>query len=73
MLAFSLWQSEDCFAAWAFAVDVSFSVTEFISSELKEIAEFFIFRASFGDISRHSPIKYISYKEHCRHKINDVK
>ncbi len=73
MLAFSLGQSEDCFALRAFAVDVSFSVTELIFSELEEIAELFVLGSPFCDITRHRSIKYVSYKSHSNEKICEVK
>ena len=37
---------ENCLAAWAFAVYVSFSVLPLIPSKLEEAAEFFVFHAT---------------------------
>ena len=57
-------QSEDCAAIWTLAVDVSFSVTELVSSEFEEVTELFILGASFCDVARHRSVKYVDNK--CR-------
>ena len=50
VLALGARQSEDCLAFGAFAVNVSFSVLEFVFAELEEAAEFFVFTASLDKI-----------------------
>ncbi len=51
MLAFSFRESQDCFTMGAFSVNVSFSVAELITAELKESAEFLIFASAFLYVS----------------------
>lgn len=52
MFAFCFRQSEDCLAVRAFFIDVSFSVSEFIFTELKESAEFLVFSSALLYIPR---------------------
>ena len=51
MLALSLGESENRLAGLAFTVDVSFTVTEFVFTKLKESAEFIIFTAARVDVT----------------------
>ena len=68
MLSLSLRQSEDCFAGGALAIDVCLSVSEFISSENKESAEFFVLLPSLCDIPRkHTEHHEVHQGERHRH------
>jgi hypothetical protein len=51
MLSLCFGQAKDSTAGAAFAVNVCFSVAEFISAELEKSAEAFIFTAACRDIS----------------------
>ena len=51
MLTFCFGEAKNGFTGFTFTVDVSFSVTEFIFSELKKSAEFIVFTASRVDVS----------------------
>ena len=53
VLTLCLRQAQNRFASLTFTVDVSFSVTKFVSSKLEESAEFIVFTTSFRYISRH--------------------
>ena len=51
MLSLGARKAKHRLASWAFIINVSFSVSEFISAELEEAAEFLVFSTSFFDIS----------------------
>ena len=51
MLSLCLRQTEDSVTVAAFAINVSFSVAEFISAELEKSAEFIVFTAARRDVS----------------------
>ena len=46
-------QAKNRFTSLTFTVDVSFSITKFVSSKLEESAEFIVFTPSFVYLSRH--------------------
>ena len=50
VLALGFGESENRLASWAFAVDVCFSVSEFVSSQLEESAEFCVLLSSCLDL-----------------------
>jgi hypothetical protein len=58
MLALCLWQTQHRTAIAAFAIYVGLAITEFISSELKESAEFFVFAAASRDVAREHSKEY---------------
>ena len=69
MLSLSLGQSEDCLTGGALAIDVCLSVSEFISSEDKEAAEFFVLLPSLCDIPRkHTEHHEVHQGKRHRHK-----
>ena len=51
MLALCARKAKHRLTSGAFIINVSFSVSEFISAELEEAAEFLIFSPSFFDVS----------------------
>ena len=51
MLALRFRQAKDCATSAAFAVNVCFSVAEFISAELEKSAEAFVFASASRDVS----------------------
>ena len=51
MLSFCLRKAENSLAGGAFAIDVGFSIAEFIALELEKSAEFFVFTSSCIDVS----------------------
>ncbi|MBQ9112052.1 MAG: hypothetical protein IJY08_00565 [Clostridia bacterium] len=51
VLAFCFGQSENGFALGTFAIDMSFSVFEFVFTQGKESTELFVFPAPFSDVS----------------------
>ncbi len=69
MLTLSARESEYCVAAWAFTVDMGFSVSKLILTESKEAAEFLIFAAALYDITREHTPEY-KHREGNRHEPN---
>ena len=58
MLSTAAGKSKDRLAARALAVNVSFSVAEFISYELEKITEFFVLSAACGNVPREHSERY---------------
>jgi hypothetical protein len=46
-------EAKNCLAGFAFAIDVSFAVAEFVSAKLKKSTEFIVFTSASVYISRH--------------------
>jgi hypothetical protein len=51
MASFGFWEPKHGLTVGAFTVYVCFPITEFIFSEAKEAAEFFVFPTAFLDVS----------------------
>ena len=50
MLTLCPWEAKDGAALWAFAIDMSFSVSDLIFVESEKSAEFLIFHTSLGNV-----------------------
>ena len=72
MLSLCPRQSENCRAGGAFAIYVSFAVTEFISFKSEEVTEFLILGASFGYIARHRPKEDVAHERKRDEKVDKV-
>ncbi len=72
MLALCPRQSENCRAGGAFAIDVSFAVTEFISFKPEEITEFLILSASFCYIARHRSKEDVAHERDRDEKVDKI-
>ena len=69
MFTFSLRESQDGCTVGAFCINMRFSISEFISTELKESAEFIIFTSTLLDITREHTEKDNEDKDHGEREI----
>ena len=70
MLSLCPRETEHRLAPWTFIIYVGLAVSEFISAELKESAEFLVFAPSFFDISGEHSSEYGEDKSYCDEDIS---
>ena len=71
MFALRARETKHGLAFFTFAIDVSLSVSEFIFTKLKEVAEDLVFVPSFCDILREHSIKHKEYHQNRNGKVCD--